>query len=272
MSGWIKLHRKLTEWEWYDDPIVWRVYSHLLLTVNYKPSRYRGHELPVGSRVFGRFAYAEEVGLSEGQVRRAIDKLKSTGEVTIKPTNKFSIISVTNWEIYQADDQQNDQQAVSKRPTSDQQATTSKEGKKERKKESNKAVQRPDDVPSELWSDFLAHRRSQRATLTLTALKGFEREAAKANLPLHQAIQISIERGWRGFKADWVKPEDRPKPQLVHSSETVTITVHEEPEVFDQAMHWSMQHVPGFREKGQEFLKVPANVAANLRKHWGQVS
>ena len=32
MSGWIKLHRKITEWEWYSDANTFRVFMHLLLT------------------------------------------------------------------------------------------------------------------------------------------------------------------------------------------------------------------------------------------------
>ncbi len=136
----------------------------------------------------------------------------------------------------------------------------------------SKKVERPADVEPDLWSDFLAHRRAQRATLTATALKGFQREAAKARLTLSQAIQIAIERGWRGFNAEWIKPEDRPRPQLVHSEETERISAHEEPEVFDVAMNWSLQHVPGFAENGQEFLLIPAHVATNLRKHYGRAS
>lgn len=65
---------------------------------------------------------------------------------------------------------------------------------------------------------------------------------------------------------------EQARPQLVHSSEQVQIAVHDEPEVFDQAVNWSKQHVPGFQEQGREFVKVPAEVAANLRKHWGKAS
>lgn len=83
----------------------------------------------------------------------------------------------------------------------------------------SKKVERPADVDPDLWSDFLAHRRSHRATLTETALKGFEREATKAKLTLSQAIRISIERGWRGFKADWIKPEDRPTNGAIEMSD-----------------------------------------------------
>lgn len=68
---------------------------------------------------------------------------------------------------------------------------------------------RPDDVSEQVWSDFLKHRRKHRADLTATALAGFRREADRVGWPLEQAIEESILRNWRGFKADWVKTNDR---------------------------------------------------------------
>ncbi|MBX9267228.1 hypothetical protein [Chromobacterium violaceum] len=53
-------------------------------------------------------------------------------------------------------------------------------------------------------ADFLATRKAKRAPLTVTALAGIEREATAAGLTLAQAIQISAERGWQGFKAEWL--------------------------------------------------------------------
>lgn len=68
---------------------------------------------------------------------------------------------------------------------------------------------RPDDVSEQVWSDFLKHRRKHKADLTATALAGFRREADRVGWPLEQAIEESILRNWRGFKADWVKTNDR---------------------------------------------------------------
>ena len=68
---------------------------------------------------------------------------------------------------------------------------------------------RPDDVSEQVWSDFLKHRRKHRADLTATALAGFRREADRVGWSLEQAIEESILRNWRGFKADWVKTNDR---------------------------------------------------------------
>jgi biotin operon repressor len=62
-----------------------------------------GMELKAGQFITGRKKLAEELGFSEQQIRTAISKLESTGEISIFSTNKYSIITVTNWENYQGD-------------------------------------------------------------------------------------------------------------------------------------------------------------------------
>lgn len=58
-------------------------------------------------------------------------------------------------------------------------------------------------ITEQLAKDFIVHRKSFKTPITETALKGFQREADKAKIPIQQAIAISIERGWRGFNAGW---------------------------------------------------------------------
>ena len=58
-------------------------------------------------------------------------------------------------------------------------------------------------IVGQLADDFIIHRKACKAPITETALKGFQREADKAGIPLAEAITISIERNWRGFKSEW---------------------------------------------------------------------
>ena len=70
-----------------------------------------------------------------------------------------------------------------------------------------KAFACPDGVSVLLWSDFLTLRKAKKLPITQTALDGIAREAEKAGLTMAQAIQTCCERGWGGFKADWLKAE-----------------------------------------------------------------
>lgn len=126
-GGFIKLHRKMTEWGWYSDANTMRVFMHILLTASYEDSEYHGIKIKAGQCVTGRKKLAQELRMSESSVRTALEHLKSTNEITIETTNKFSVITVENWRKYQVcedeNDQQNDQQkvqrATNKRPTTD---------------------------------------------------------------------------------------------------------------------------------------------------------
>jgi hypothetical protein len=127
-SGWICLHRKLLDWEWYDDANVSRLFIHCLLRANHKPKKWKGKVIPAGSFISGRIKLSEETGLSEQQIRTCLDKLKSTSDLTIKPTNRNSLITVTGWASYQDRDEkvtsQITSQPPSKQPTDNQQITT----------------------------------------------------------------------------------------------------------------------------------------------------
>ena len=51
MDGWISLHRKLKDWEWYTEPNTFRLFIHCLLSANHKDNSWRGIEVKKGSFV-----------------------------------------------------------------------------------------------------------------------------------------------------------------------------------------------------------------------------
>lgn len=124
-QGWIKLHRSLLEWEWFDDHNTFRLFMYLMLKANHNNKKWRGLELPAGSIVTGQDILALEVGLTRMQVRTSLDKLKTTREITIKTNNKGSIIQIVNYKKYQV--------VTSKQPTDNQQITTNNNIKNDNK-------------------------------------------------------------------------------------------------------------------------------------------
>ena len=59
------------------------------------------------------------------------------------------------------------------------------------------------DVSPQVVADFKALRNRKKAAITVTAVEGIQREAAKAGVTLERALATCCERGWTGFKADW---------------------------------------------------------------------
>lgn len=145
MAGFVKLHRKFLDWEWYDDVPTKVLFLHLLLEAKWKRGPWKSNFLERGQLSTGRRKLASETGLSERQVRTALKKLEIAQQVTIKTTRHYSIITVTNFDLYQGDDQQVTNKRPAKSPTSDQLSDHNlkkirKEEDKKKKKETKKKV------------------------------------------------------------------------------------------------------------------------------------
>ena len=139
-KSFIKLYKKILEWEWYKDYKTKDLFIHLLLKANWKDGKYQGYEIPRGSLITGRKQLAEELGFTEQSIRTAINHLKSTNEITIKTTKVFSIITIVNYEQYQESNQVSNQQLTNNQPTTNQQLTTIEEYKNNRIKENNNII------------------------------------------------------------------------------------------------------------------------------------
>lgn len=125
------MFRSMLDWEWYGDVTTKIVFIHLLLTANYKDRNWQGIVVKRGQKITSIKKLADELNISERNVRTAINHLKSTGEVTSTSTSKFTVISIKNYDLYQASDKQSDKQVTNERQTNDKQVTTNKKDNNE---------------------------------------------------------------------------------------------------------------------------------------------
>lgn len=131
LNGYIKLFRKLVRWGWYQDSVVKSLFLHCLLMASFRDFSWMDQRLNAGQFVTSYKRLAEDLGFSVQQIRTALKKLESTGEITSTSTNKFTIVTVVNWENYQSDEDifntqsnnptTNEQQTDNKRTTNEQQ-------------------------------------------------------------------------------------------------------------------------------------------------------
>ncbi len=117
MQGWVKLHRSRLDWEWYGDPNIRGVFTHCLLKSNFEPKKWHGISVPAGSFITSIGNLAGEIGISTQNVRTALAKLKSTNNLTIKTTNKYTVISIINWDDYQSANEQTNKQSTNNQQT-----------------------------------------------------------------------------------------------------------------------------------------------------------
>ena len=114
------------------------------------------HLMP-GDFVFGLKSASKELKLSIQSIRTLLDFLKTSGNLTVKSTNKFSIISIVNWETYQQNDFEDNTQ-INKPLTNQQQTTNNKQEVKEYKNKRNNIFI----VPSlEEITDYCKERKNQ---------------------------------------------------------------------------------------------------------------
>ncbi len=185
MSGWIKIHRRILEWEWYDDANTMRLFLHLLLTVNHKDKKWRGQVIKSGELITSIANLAEQTGLSIQQTRTALDKLKSTSQLTNKSTNKYSLISMSNWDSFQVNDKQDNKQITNEQQTNNKQITTTKECKKyKNSKKEDLSVNF-----EEFWKSYLPYEVS----------KGSKKEAKEKFINILKKGKIDYEQIKQGL-------------------------------------------------------------------------
>jgi len=110
LNGFIFLDRKFLTWRWYKDESVKSLFLHLLLTANFEDTEIEKITLKRGQVKTTIKDIAYELKSSEAKVRNDLLKIKMTGEITIKTTNKFSILTIVNYDTYQTKNNENNKQ------------------------------------------------------------------------------------------------------------------------------------------------------------------
>lgn len=227
--GYVKLWRKSVESTLWQNKNAWRVFEWCLMKASYTERTimigYQEVTLHPGQLIYGRKAAAAETGLTEQVVRTAISHLKVTNTLTINSTNKYSIIQIENWELYQDNNHQDNQQNVTlitnKEPANNQQITTNKKDKKEKKdKKGKENIVIPSWINGATWAEFLAMRKKKKNPPTEYAQVLLVEKLSKLWEQGHEPNEVlkqSIERGWQSVFP--LKDGGGSKPQPPESSQ-----------------------------------------------------
>ena len=167
-EGWVKLHRSVLNLPVFDEPELLRLWLYLLLKASHQP-----RDVPVGQTIVhlqpgqlitGRKRIAQDLRISETNVRCQLKRLVVHQLVNLKTTNRFSLVTLMDWDFFQSSDQQSDQQNASQMPTKCQQPDHKQECNKKEKKEKNakKGVPRACFAPPTLAEvqSYVAERHS----------------------------------------------------------------------------------------------------------------
>ena len=125
MEGYIKLYRKMLNSQIFNNEKTLKIWVWCLLKASHQErNQLVGQQLvnlKSGEFIFGRKKASEELNINENTVYKHLKVLEKLQMCTIKSNNKFSIVSINNWEFYQAQDIKNNINFNNKRTTKEQQ-------------------------------------------------------------------------------------------------------------------------------------------------------
>jgi len=97
-NGYICFDRSEMDRAWFKDPILKHFYTHLKFNANYKTLKFEGKTIYRGQIAVGRKSLSKTLNISENQVRRCIKTLVESGDITVEPTTKFTIVTLVNYD------------------------------------------------------------------------------------------------------------------------------------------------------------------------------
>lgn len=101
-GGFIKIYRSMLGWEWHDDPITVATWMYCLMRANYMDTRWHGIVIHKGSFITSLSHMAKDIGCTKGQLRTALNHLKSTQEITQSVAQHATLITIEKWALYQS--------------------------------------------------------------------------------------------------------------------------------------------------------------------------
>lgn len=190
------------------------VFIHLLLTANWKQGTFLGVTVDPGSTVTSHGKIAEETGLTAKQVRRALDNLRKTGEITVSRAGSGQLVTVANWAMYQFDDESRagKGQAKGSERAEEGQAKGNYRRREEDKKGRREEVKNPDAPPApeiipvgvthrmweaiKLWEK---HRIEIKKKMTPTGREAFINRCIEwGEARTVAAVEFSMANGYQG--------------------------------------------------------------------------
>lgn len=100
-EGWIKLHRSIMDWEWFADAETLQLFLYLLLTANYEDRKWKDITIQRGQLVTSLSGLASSLNMSVKKIRVRLNRLADSGTIITEWTNKYSVITICNYDSYQ---------------------------------------------------------------------------------------------------------------------------------------------------------------------------
>lgn len=186
-TGWIKLHRSILEWEWWRERDTRDLFIYCLLAANHDEQRQFGMTIPRGTFITSRKKLADGAGISEQAVRTSLIRLERTQNLTVQSTNQHTVITICNYNKYQAKDtsdqpttNQENNQPINQRPTNGQPPIN--------KNSTIKATKQQTAATDYNTTDYIEQETTNQPTFQPTTNQPTTDDSPKINQPINQQI------------------------------------------------------------------------------------
>jgi hypothetical protein len=126
--GYIKIYRSMRKKGYWKDSEYVHLWVYLLMNASYQETEFLFNgkilKLAAGQFVTGRNQIVAETHIDRNKVERILKCFETEQQIEQQKTNKFRIITIRNWSMYQQSEQVNEPQMSSKGATSEQQVST----------------------------------------------------------------------------------------------------------------------------------------------------
>jgi DNA-binding transcriptional MerR regulator len=129
MSGWIKIHRKFLDWEWFNKSEAVHLFLYMLLKANHKDNKWQGNDVKRGQFISSLGNISSATGITIQQIRTILKKLEKTNEIKVKSTSQFTIVTICKYECYQDENEDTNKRITNNQQTTNKQSTTNKNEK-----------------------------------------------------------------------------------------------------------------------------------------------
>lgn len=106
MDGWIKLYRKMIDWDWWTDSYVVHVFVYLLLMANHKARKFGNRTIKQGQFLTSIRAISRDLNLNERTVMRALKTLYESNTISVvSDRQNGTLITICKYNEYQSIEQ-----------------------------------------------------------------------------------------------------------------------------------------------------------------------
>ena len=188
MSGWIKIHRKFLDWEWFNKSEAVHLFLYMVLKANHKDNKWQGNDVKRGQFISSLGNISSATGITIQQIRTILKKLEKTNEIKVKSTSQFTIVTICKYECYQDEEETTNKPTTNHQQTTNKQSTTNKNEKKEKNEKEG------------ILDSWIEYRKSAKKTLTQQSIKSILVKMENyTNEQCKFVINKSIEQGWQGL-------------------------------------------------------------------------